>query len=139
MRDVPQTSKEAYARTGAVRETQAQTIVRVLREQHRDGMGQNYLSGQQIAERCELSYVQIMKHTRNLQRAGQIQASAYTVTNLSGQQAEQFRWLSDTPAPAAPRKPTRAERIEKAAQALVDIQVPGCMGKRMQALAEALR
>lgn len=49
-RTVPQTSKDAFAKSATVRETQAQQIVRILREHHAGGNGQNYLSGEAAAQ-----------------------------------------------------------------------------------------
>lgn len=117
--------------------TQAQLIVRVLRGAH-SNYGPTYLSGQQIADRTTLTYVQVMKHMAKLKRAGQIQASVYTVKNRSGFRAEQFRWLSDTPAFVAPKVPNRAARIESAARNLIDYQGPHISGLRMNALRRAL-
>ena len=107
MREVPQTSKDAFNATTTLRETQAQTILRILHEARA-----LYLTGEEISDRCELTYVQVMKHTRNLQRAGQIQSSCYTRKNRSGFSAEQFCWLSNKPGPIKKQPSLRGEPCE---------------------------
>ncbi len=131
------TSTEAYQKSATIRVTQAQLILRVLKQAHGSG-GPTYLSGQRIADRTTLTYVQVMRHMAKLKRAGQIQASVYTVINRSGFKAEQFRWLSDKPVAPTPRVPNRAERIELAARDLVSVQTQPVVGLRMNALRRAL-